>query len=153
TCNPQGAGKWRDEYTESLRGKRVCIIADADEPGRKHAEQVAALLSGKAESVKVLELPNAKDVSEWAAMGGTSDLLLELVRNAPDWKPRPRAISAFVLTPIGDLLARPDIPVEYVLENCLVAGTVSCIAAKPKVGKSTFARNLCLCVSRGEDFL
>ena len=38
TCNPGGAGKWRDEYRETLRGKRVAIIADADEPGRKHAQ-------------------------------------------------------------------------------------------------------------------
>ena len=59
----------------------------------------------------------------------------------------------FALTPLGDLLARPDAPVEYVVENLLVRGTVSCVAAKPKVGKSTFARNLCLSVSRGEDFL
>jgi len=51
------------------------------------------------------------------------------------------------------LLARPDLPVEYLVENLLVCGTVSCLAAKPKVGKSTFARNLCLAVSRGEDFL
>lgn len=55
--------------------------------------------------------------------------------------------------PLGDLLTRPDIPVEYVVENLLVSGTVSCVVAKPKVGKSTFARNLCLAVSRGEEFL
>jgi hypothetical protein len=51
------------------------------------------------------------------------------------------------------LSTRPDVPVEYLLENLLVAGTVSCIVAKPKVGKSAFARNLCLSVSRGENFL
>ena len=44
-------------------------------------------------------------------------------------------------------------PVDYVLESRLVAGTVSVVVAKPKVGKSTFARNLCLAISRGEDFL
>ena len=44
TCNAGGSGKWRDEYSESLRGRRVAIIADADEPGRKHAQQVAASL-------------------------------------------------------------------------------------------------------------
>jgi hypothetical protein len=62
-------------------------------------------------------------------------------------------VTGFILTPLGDLLARPDIPVEYVVENLLVSGTVACIVAKPKVGKSTFARNLCLSVSRGVDFL
>ena len=33
------------------------------------------------------------------------------------------------------------------------AGTVSAVVSKPKVGKSTFARNLWLAVARGESFL
>jgi hypothetical protein len=46
-----------------LRGKHVPILADADEPGRKHVQQVATSLYGKAATVKVLELPGAKDLS------------------------------------------------------------------------------------------
>ena len=64
TCNAGGAGKWREEYSEHLRGKQIAIIADADEPGRKHARQVADSLSGKAEFVKVLEFAQAKDLNE-----------------------------------------------------------------------------------------
>jgi hypothetical protein len=83
------AGSWRSEYAETLRGKRVVIIADADEPGKKHARQMAASLYGKAESVKVLELPGAKDLSEWVVeRGGTREALLESMRNAPEWKPQ-----------------------------------------------------------------
>jgi putative DNA primase/helicase len=153
TCNPHGAGKWRSEYSESLRGKRVCIIADADQPGRKHARDVAASLYCKTESLKIIETPNAKDLSEWVAKGGVRDTLLELIRNASEWKPTTLVENGFTLLPLSDLLARPDVPIDYIVENLLVAGTVSCIVAKPKVGKSTFARNLCLRVSRGEDFL
>jgi len=153
TTNPGGAGKWCEDYGESLRGKRVAVIADADEPGRRHAQQVAIALHLRAESVKVLELLGAKDLSEWAGRCGTREALLETIRKAPEWKPPSLATNGFALTHLADLLARPDIPVEYVVDNFLVAGTVSCVAAKPKVGKSTFARNLCLCVSRGEDFL
>jgi hypothetical protein len=54
---------------------------------------------------------------------------------------------------IGELLARPDIPVEYVLDGVLVAGTLSLMVAKPKVGKGTWARNLSIAVARGEPFL
>jgi putative DNA primase/helicase len=153
TCNPHGAGKWRPEYSESLRGKRVCIIADADQPGRKHAQEVAASLHDKAQSLKVIEAPDAKDLNEWVANGGTRDSLLELIRNASEWKSMAPVANGFTLLPLSDLLARPDVPIEYVVENLLVAGTVSCVVAKPKVGKSTFARNLCLRVSRGEEFL
>jgi putative DNA primase/helicase len=56
TCNVGGAGKWRDEYSEVLRGRRVCIIADRDEPGRKHAQAVAASLHGIVAEVKVIEV-------------------------------------------------------------------------------------------------
>jgi hypothetical protein len=42
TCNPGGAGKWRPEYSRLLVDKRIVVLQDNDEPGRKHAEQVAA---------------------------------------------------------------------------------------------------------------
>lgn len=56
TCNPGGAKKWQDEYSESLRGRRVCIVADRDENGREHAHQVAASLHGIAAEVKIIEV-------------------------------------------------------------------------------------------------
>jgi predicted transcriptional regulator len=59
----------------------------------------------------------------------------------------------FALYLIGELLARPEVPPDYLVDNLLVRGTVSCVVAKPKVGKSTFARGLCLSVSRGTPFL
>jgi hypothetical protein len=147
------AGNWKPEYAEPLKGKRVCIIADADEPGRKHAQNVAESLVGKTESLRLLELPAAKDLSEWVSQGGTREALLQLVRNQPEWKSTLQGTCGFNLSHLGELLTRPDVPVEYVVENLLVRGTVSCVVAKPKVGKSTFARNLCLAVSRGENFL
>jgi hypothetical protein len=87
TCNAGGAGKWREDYAECLGGKRLCIITDADEAGRKHAQEVARSLHHKAASLKVLELPGAKDLSEWVEGGGTKDALLKLVRDAPEWAP------------------------------------------------------------------
>ena len=60
TTNSGGAGKWRDEYGEVLRGRQVVILPDSDEPGHKHAWEVARALAGVAASVKVLELPAAR---------------------------------------------------------------------------------------------
>lgn len=70
TTNVGGAGKWRPEYSEALRGRRVCILPDNDEPGAKHAKQVREALEGVAESVVVkvlLGLPPHGDVSDWLA--------------------------------------------------------------------------------------
>ena len=60
TCNPGGAGKWRPEYSEYFRGKKVAIIADADDAGRKHARLVARNLIAVADSVKVIECLSLK---------------------------------------------------------------------------------------------
>ena len=54
---------------------------------------------------------------------------------------------------LGDLLSRPAVPVDWTWEERLAAGTMSILASKPKTGKSTLARNLCLAVARGESFL
>jgi hypothetical protein len=56
TYNPGGAGKWRSEYSECLRGADAVIIPDNDPAGRNHAQQVAAALHGVARRVRVLDL-------------------------------------------------------------------------------------------------
>jgi putative DNA primase/helicase len=86
TTNAGGAGKWRHDYSEVLRGRSVVILPDNDEPGRKHAVDVVRALGGSAASVKVLELPGLPDkgdVSDWLAKGGTTAALLALVEEAP----------------------------------------------------------------------
>ena len=90
TTNPGGAGKWRPEYSGALAGARVVIIPDNDEPGRRHAEQVAQSLQGTAAEVRVLELPDLPpkgDVSDWLSRGGTKEQLLRLAAEAPPWVP------------------------------------------------------------------
>lgn len=71
TCNPMGAGKWRREYAEALRGATVAIIADRDEAGRKHAAAVARSLEGTAKAVEVVEPAVGKDAADHLAAGKT----------------------------------------------------------------------------------
>jgi putative DNA primase/helicase len=83
TTNAGGAGKWRTEYGEALRGRPVFILPDNDEPGAKHAQQVAASLVGIASSAKIVMLPGLPqkgDVSDWLAAGGTKEALFALVK-------------------------------------------------------------------------
>jgi hypothetical protein len=140
TCNSGGAGKWRDEHSESLRGKMVTIIPDADEPGRKHARAVATSLYGKAESVKVLELPNAKDLSEWVAKGGTRDELLELIRSATEYQPcvsSPEYASKIILATANDFLKRSSQDEKpWLADGFLPAASQIIWQGRPKVGKS-----------------
>jgi 5S rRNA maturation endonuclease (ribonuclease M5) len=87
TCNVGGAGKWRPEYSEVLRGRRVCIIADKDLAGRKHAQQVATALQGISAEVKIIECPgdSIKDASDWVDAGGTAEQLKATAETAPAW--------------------------------------------------------------------
>lgn len=57
TCNPMGAGKWRDAYSQHFKNKAVFIVPDNDEAGLAHAEQVARSLHGVAASIKIVRLP------------------------------------------------------------------------------------------------
>ncbi len=86
TCNPHGAGKWRDEYAQALSGKSVVVIPDNDTAGREHALAVAKSVLGVARGVKILDLveidpsqplPPKCDVTEWF---GGSDRKAELIQ-------------------------------------------------------------------------
>jgi uncharacterized protein (DUF927 family) len=75
TCNPMGAGKWRPEYSDALRGRSVAILPDNDSPGRKHAAAVSADLLRVGCEVRIVEIPTCKDVSDWLGAGGTLEEL------------------------------------------------------------------------------
>lgn len=91
TTNAGGAGKWHTlSDVSALHGRKVVILPDNDEPGLKHARQVADSLFGKALEVKILELPGlpAKgDVSDWLEAGHSKEELLDLVDKTSPYQP------------------------------------------------------------------
>lgn len=87
TTGGSAAAPWFDEYTAALTGKNCVVIPDTDAPGRKKVRIIAHALSGKAKSVRLLEMQGAKDLTEWVEGGGTLDAFMEIVRNTPEWKP------------------------------------------------------------------
>ena len=129
TCNPMGAGKWCDAYTSMLAGaESIIVIADKDEPGRKHAAAVATALFGKVKVLKVIELPDrqnkpVKDFSDFVAAGATLTDFLDVVGSAPAWTPpmvavndtKPENIrngSWSRIIPFDEPAANPPFPVE-----------------------------------------
>ncbi len=112
TCNPMGAGKWREEYNESLRGKTVVILPDNDEAGRNHAEKIAASLYGIAKEIVVVNLPNLKDkgdVSDFFENGGTVDELTDLVGRAESWKPKENTLQNDQNYTVEENLSPPEL--------------------------------------------
>lgn len=89
TCNAGGAGKFGRDWRHYFEKKNVVILADNDDPGRAHAEDVAHAVSESAASVKVVT-PSEKekgDASDFLDAGGTVEQLIEMVAAADAWKP------------------------------------------------------------------
>jgi len=160
TC-PQGAGKWRPEYSECLLAAHVVIVPDNDGPGRRHADDVARALHGIAKSVRVLALPDLPpkgDVSDWLAKGGTKAALLRLAKGAPVFDPRatppePPAGSRLELLDVATWADLTGKPPEWLLDGAIPLGALTLLVSRPKCGKSTLARALIQAVTRGADFL
>lgn len=93
TCNPGGAGKWKYVDDEPLVRRRVVILPDADDVGRRHAEDVPGRLHGRAAIVKIVDLfpdrDDSSDVSDWLDAGNDGDDLDRLVEAADEWAPGP----------------------------------------------------------------
>lgn len=54
---------------------------------------------------------------------------------------------------VGELLDEPEPEIEWVYDRMLPVDGSSILVSRPKVGKSTFGRNLTIAVARGEPFL
>jgi hypothetical protein len=156
TTNPEGAGKWRDEYTATLKGLHVAILQDNDEEGHKHAEKVARKLYGEAASVKVVVLPGLLekgDVSDWLDAGNSVDELLRIVDEAPQWEPPSSAAD----TPdqfdeVGTLLSDVvEESVEWLWEGRIPLGKLTVIDGDPGTGKSALTTDLAARVSTGRE--
>ncbi len=123
TCNVGGANKWDDSYTADLAGKEVNIIADADEPGRKHARTVARELLQAGCKVKVAECPDgSKDVSDYLARSDNRQAAVERLRqhfeSLDEFVPDGRSVTS----PENGLLGgRPRDPEPSLVADELVA--------------------------------
>lgn len=82
-----GVNSFREDHIETLRGKHVVIVADADEAGREHAERVAVMLHGQAASVKVCEIPGSKDLAEAIERGLPVTVIQAFFEETPGWTP------------------------------------------------------------------
>jgi putative DNA primase/helicase len=156
TTNPEGAGKWRDEYTPALKGWHVVILQDNDEEGRKHAEMAARALYGEAASVKVVVLPGLPekgDVSDWLNAGNSVGDLRRIVDETPQWEPH----SSTDDTPdefdeVGTLLSDVvEESVEWLWEGRIPLGKLTVIDGDPGTGKSALTIDLAARVSTGRE--
>lgn len=151
TTNPEGAGKWRPEFGDALKGRAVVLLADNDGAGRDHMDAVARNLAPVAASVRWLALeglPEKGDVTDWLAQGHTADELRALIAQAPTWDEvragaRDEGNASAVSAPEtgdGPVLIRlsevkPE-PVTWLWPGRVPRGKLTTIVGDPGSGKS-----------------
>lgn len=70
TTNAGGAkAPWMPNFNQALAGREVIILPDGDQAGRDHARTVANSVLQYAAAVRLLELDEAKDITEWFEAG------------------------------------------------------------------------------------
>ena len=158
TCNPGGAGKWRDAYADQLVGADVVVLPDHDKAGRDHAHAVARSLVGKAARVRMLVLPGLADkgdASDWFGAGGTIETFNALVDRAPDWTDNGTASDELpqhngrILrgTEFADLstISRK----VWLVHHLLAIGEISVWYGEPGSGKSVAVEDIALHIAAG----
>ena len=150
TCS-SGAGKWKDTYSDSLKGANVIIIPDNDEPGRKHAEQVASSLLGKAVSVKIVNLPemqDKQDITDFFRKHGKTEgleLLQKLVDEAEEWGVDKKDKPLFVCLDSVEVQE-----VRFLWKPYIPLGKLTLLQGDPGSGKTFLAANIAAAVTTGK---
>jgi hypothetical protein len=148
TTNPGGAGKWRSDYNQYFPGFDVIILPDNDEPGRKHAEDVARNLGPVAASVRIVELPGLPpkgDVSDWLDRNGDArqsdlEILVEVTEPFQPRTPNRANYGIGIVTQTGEGLTMEKI--EWLWPGWLARGKFHLLAGGKGAGKSTILFDL-----------
>jgi hypothetical protein len=143
TCNPMGAGKWRPWHTTALAGAaRVVVVADRDEPGRRHAREVVRSLAEHVPEVLMVEPLAGKDAFDHLAAGLTVEhFVITYDSTAPA---RPHGAWGIV-----DYLDQPDPEHHWVIPGLIARGERFGLTGFEGRGKTTLLRQLAVTTSLG----
>jgi 5S rRNA maturation endonuclease (ribonuclease M5) len=170
TCNPGGAGKWRQEHTETLAGATEIIVwADKDLPGWRHARTVYHALRGRVTAIRVVEARGSgKDAADHLASGhgpeDYGDITAELEERCgdtsieeppPDEETGEDESLAGLLAPIDwqTFWAQDATPATWLVEPLIPAGRQVAIFSAAKAGKSLLTLEMAAAKATGKAVL
>jgi putative DNA primase/helicase len=131
TCNVGGAGigKWLPQYTETVAGLHVIIVADDDEPGREHAREIAHAIRDRVATLRLTYCRRGNDISAALDAGYQLDAALEDL-------PTTEGIGIFR---VSDIVTSR---VEWAWPGYIPRGKISIIDGDPGEGKSVLSLDL-----------
>lgn len=154
TTAPEGAGKWRDEYAEALRGATVIVIPDHDPAGYKHARTVYESCARTGANVS-LALPKPRhrgaDYSDHATAGGGVESLEPIQLDDLMWtetEPGSTPRAAFTRVTARELAKDPE-PLRWLAKGLLTEATYGPVAGERKSLKSWTSTAIAVAVAAG----
>ena len=160
TTSPHGSNSAGKADWSPLAGRRIVILPDADDAGRRYADDVARLLAKvtPAPTVKVVELPDLPaggDAVEYVAARRAEGLDDDAIRAAveglanaaaPIDPTEATATAVPVLVCVADV--QPE-PVRWLWPDRVALGKLTLIAGDPGLGKSLITLDMAARVSGG----
>lgn len=141
TCNSGGAGKFLAEFAGLFRDATVTIVADADDPGRKHAIGVKELLADVAARVRIVEAAVGKDISDHLAAG--KDLSEVCVSDSGETGRAELAVD------LWEFIREGDEPYDWVVEGLIERGDRIILTGHEGGGKSVLIRQMAVTIAAG----
>ena len=155
TCNAGGAGKWKTAHTQQLAQagvKNVIVIPDDDMPGHKHGDQVARSCVAAGLQVKVIALPDAKDVSDYLDAGGTKETLNALISTTKRYVPAGAEAAASDVAEIPVVQSLSSVTrerVAWIWDRRIASRKLNIVAGEPGEGKSTLTLDIAARITTG----
>jgi putative DNA primase/helicase len=123
---------WTPELNRWFHGvRRVFILEDNDEPGRKFAREKAQALDRIVPDIRIVafpDVPEGEDVSWWLALGHSKDELLARCEAAPRWQR-----DGYVLVRASDIVPRA---MDWLWQGHILRGSQELLTGIPGNGKS-----------------
>lgn len=158
TTSPESL-KWPDEFSEMLKDADTVILYDMDKTGWERRDLLCKKLCGRVKRLRVVGLPgleyqesHGKDVSDWLALGNTTQQLIEIVAQTPDCAPTQQYGKIRAVT-VNEFLNMQLPKREMLLAPFLPSQGLGLLYAKRGVGKTHVALGIACAVATGGIFL
>lgn len=151
TCNPGGAGKWRERYNRHFPDADVVIVGDRDQAGAAHQLCVAQHLRPVARTVRLVHPAAGNDVADHLAGGhdvndlvAVTDVELKALAAGTDHGDQADEEDRARFTTMAAVKSER---VEWLWAGRLPAGKLVTLDGDPGLGKSTLALDLAARIS------
>ena len=151
--------KWHEEFSSVLQSADIVVLYDMDKTGIERRDLLTKTLHGKTRRLRVVGLPgltyqesHGKDISDWLAEENTTERLLQIVDQTPDYTSPPQKGKIHAVT--MDEFLQMELPKrEMILAPFLPSQGLCLLYAKRGVGKTHVALGIAYAVATGGTFL